>query len=246
MRVNEDLLVQNLKAYYKHSMTILNSFGGPSIYFHIQAIKEQRSNFLSDRHIEMIYATLASWGMHRMGNQVKAKLVEFDEFKDSINSNAEALMILSGFSMHELGEEEYKEKLDELDDVYKKLKVSISDSTIVAHSKTLAHILPDLIPPIDRQYTALFFKYDHHDFCYTKGKRIGKLRTVSNLPDDKAEQLILFKEYALRMKQILDRCPPGLFALNPDTFNTSYPKIVDNLIMSFVKKTPNKVKPAKR
>jgi hypothetical protein len=75
---NEDELIMRLHYYYDLSIAVMKDFGGPSVYFHIQAIKEQATNFLSDRHIEMIYATLASWGMHRMGDpdQTKAKMVE--------------------------------------------------------------------------------------------------------------------------------------------------------------------------
>jgi hypothetical protein len=83
---NEDDLISNLKHCYDLSLAVLKEFGGPSVYFHVQSIKEQESNFLSDRHIEMIYATLASWGMHRMGDpeETKAKMVEFVDFRKSI------------------------------------------------------------------------------------------------------------------------------------------------------------------
>ena len=86
MMNNEDELTGRLRYYYDLSLDVLKEFGGPSVYFHIQAIKEQEINFLSDRHIEMIYATLASWGMHRMGDpeETKAKMVEFDIFKQSL------------------------------------------------------------------------------------------------------------------------------------------------------------------
>lgn len=75
---NKDDLIQNLKYYYEKSLDILYEFGGPSIYFHVQCIREKKQNFLSDRHIELIYATLTAWGMHRMGDPktTKTKLVE--------------------------------------------------------------------------------------------------------------------------------------------------------------------------
>ncbi len=71
---NEDDLITRLRYYYDLSLAVLKEFGGPSIYFHVQAIAEQGSHFLSDRHIEMIYATLASWGMHRMGDPEETKV----------------------------------------------------------------------------------------------------------------------------------------------------------------------------
>jgi hypothetical protein len=42
-------------------------------------------------------------------------------------------------------------------DVIASLRVSTSRTRIVAASKALHHALPDLVPPIDRQYTFQFF-----------------------------------------------------------------------------------------
>ena len=58
MNYNEDELIRRLQYYYDRSIAVMKDFGGPSVYFHIQAIKEQSTNFLSDRHIEMIYAMI--------------------------------------------------------------------------------------------------------------------------------------------------------------------------------------------
>src|SRR3990170_3319422 len=90
---NEIQLVKNVSQYYASSLNVLREFGGPSVYFHVQAIRAQRHDFMSDRHIEMIYATLASWGMHRMGDpdETKAKMVEFEAFKESLTGQHRAL-----------------------------------------------------------------------------------------------------------------------------------------------------------
>jgi hypothetical protein len=48
-------------AYYQ-----ADTFRGPSLYFHHRALQTRNSeDFLA--HLEYVYATLASWGMHRMG-----------------------------------------------------------------------------------------------------------------------------------------------------------------------------------
>jgi hypothetical protein len=41
-------------------------------------------------------------------------------------------------------------------DVIAHVKVSASQTQIVAGSKFLHHLLPDLVPPMDRQYTFTF------------------------------------------------------------------------------------------
>ena len=174
---NEDNLITNIGHYYKRSLEVLKEFGGPSIYFHVQSIKEQEAAFLSDRHIEMIYATLASWGMHKMGNpdETKAKLVEYSDFRQSILRHRERLHQFCSLRMDSCTQDQYEKYVDDLEQVYRTLKVSISKATIVAHSKTLAHILPNLIPPIDRQYTVRFFTQENKQF-FTKS---GKFRLVS-------------------------------------------------------------------
>jgi hypothetical protein len=233
---NEDDLIDKLNCYYDHSLEVLKEFGGPSIYFHIQSIREQETNFLSDRHVEMIYATLASWGMHRMGDpeNTKAKMVEFCEFKQSIVNQRKRLQDFVSLRMESCTREQYAEYLDRIKDTYCALRVSISDATIVAHSKTLAHLLPNLISPIDRQYTIRFFTQDNKNF-FTKS---GKYRLV-NLPIGIDAQFEDFKKWSCRIKALFDRCDyNNVFKIDKNTFNTSYPKIMDNLIMAFVKNVP--------
>jgi len=240
---NEDDLIRNIAYYYKRSLEVMKDFGGPSIYFHVQAIKEQETDFLSDRHIEMIYATLASWGMHKMGDTeiTKAKMVEFPEFKQSIIKHHDPLQQLSSLRMDLCSQEHYGKHIDDLEQIYYTLKVSIAEATIVAHSKTLAHILPNLIPPIDRQHTIRFFTQENKDF-FTKS---GKYRPV-NPPQGIVTQFVDFKKYCCRMKILFDRCEHQLFTIDKETFNTSFPKIMDNLIMAFVKDVSKPGKTARR
>lgn len=240
---NEDDLITNICHYYKRSLEVLKEFGGPSIYFHVQAIKEQETDFLSDRHIEMIYATLASWGMQKMGDPeiTKAKMVEFPEFKKSIVKHRDQLQHLSSLRMDSCSQEQYGKHIDDLEQIYYTLKVSISEATIVAHSKTLAHILPNLIPPIDRQYTIRFFTQENKGFFAES----GKYRLV-NLPQGIVAQFVDFKKYCCRMKMLFDRCEHQFFTIDKETFNTSSPKIMDNLIMAFVKDVPKPEKAGRR
>jgi len=45
---NENELIAGLDNYYEMSLKVQKDFGGPSIYFHRQAIMEQENNFLSE------------------------------------------------------------------------------------------------------------------------------------------------------------------------------------------------------
>ena len=229
---NTAALLAALPHYYDLSVGVLQDFGGPSIYFHQQAIRAQAVEFLGDRHIEMIYATLASWGMHRMGDpeDTKAKMVEFDDFRSSILACRKELTGLRNERIENLTLDQYAEILRGLRVVYERLKVSISDSTLVAHAKTFAHIVPHLIPPIDRQYTVRFFTQDATEF-FTKS---GKPR-LAQVPDGLDTQFEQFVELSEKIKILFDRCDRKMLHVNGQGFNTSFPKIVDNLIMAFVK-----------
>jgi hypothetical protein len=232
---NEVDLVKNISDYYAKSLSVFREFGGPSVYFHVQAITQQRCDFMSERHFEMIYATLASWGMHRMGDpdETKAKMAEFDAFKESLFSQRTTLSEFRELRMDGCTEKEYSAHIENLRKVYSSLIVSISDSTLVAHSKTLAHILPDLVPPIDRQYTIRFFTQDNKNF-FTESKNY---RAVV-VPKGLEKQFAAFKDYCVRVKRMFDQCDKQLFKIDPTNFNTSYPKIMDNVIMAFVKSVP--------
>lgn len=232
---NEQNLITNFQEYYKHSLEVLNEFGGPSIYFHVQCVKEQRSNFLSERHIELIYATLASWGMHRMGDPrtTKTKLNEYQDFRSSIINFRAELLDFVEIDFSDIDENEHSNIIKNLKKIYSKLKISISDSTIVANSKTLAHILPQLIPPIDRQYTIRFFTQDRHNFYYKNGKY-----RLFQIPNDIESQFDLFVEICQKIKRLFDMVDRSIMEIQLETFNTSYPKIIDNVIMAYVKKVP--------
>jgi hypothetical protein len=236
---NSDYLIANQRHLYKRSLDVLKDFGGPSIYFHIQAIKEQETSFLSKRHIEMIYATLASWGMHKMGDPdfTKAKLVNFSDFENSILIHRNQFISMTSLCMDNCTQDEYSGFIDQLEKIYYNLNVSISKATIVANSKTLAHILPNLIPPIDRQYTIRFFTQEYKDF-FTKS---GGYKPVS-LPENIQDQFYDFKKYCCGIKALYDKCDSKLFLIDKDSFNTSSPKIMDNLIMAFIKETAKPTK----
>ncbi len=235
MNRNEQELIQGFPKYYWESLKVLKEFGGPSVYFHVQCIKEQQSNFLSARHIELIYATLASWGMHRMGDPktTKTKLHEYNDFKDSILRSRDKLKSFVENNFYDMEYSDYIATIENLKGIYQGLKVSISDSTIVANSKALAHILPNLIPPIDRQYTIRFFTQDRDKFFYNN----GKYRLV-NLPNGIEKQFELFVGICGKIKALFDHIDSSIIEINKETFNTSYPKVMDNVIMAYVKSIP--------
>jgi hypothetical protein len=139
-----------------------NAFPGPSLYFHERAIARRRSHasvdalMADDQFFEYVYAVLPAWGMHRMGKQA-AKVGEFGDMVTSFRAGASVIAELWDLDIRALSEREAEVVAKRVWLALSSLKVSTSATRIVAGSKALHHVLPDLVPPIDRQYTFQFF-----------------------------------------------------------------------------------------
>ena len=137
-------------------------FGGPSLYFHQKTIERRREHhtmaslLADDVFFDSLYATLAAWGLHRMGPS-KTKLRELPEIRESIRAEAARVDELAGLTINDVSDSERSSVVDRVWSILTRLQVSQAAVQIVANSKTLHHLLPELVPPIDRQYTFRFF-----------------------------------------------------------------------------------------
>lgn len=198
--------------YFDHTLI----FSGPSLYFHQKCIDIVRTNDLSvifenKLFFEYLYATLASWGLHRMG-ETNTKLVDFDKFKESVMSQKEIFLQLRGKRITELNVE--TSLSNQLQALLENLKIGEGETKLIFNSKAVHHLLPDLMPPIDRQYTLLFF--------YNS-------KNPSHLDDCFSEIFPKFVEIAVQKKNsIYNRVGEG--------FHTSETKVIDNAIVGYVLK----------
>jgi hypothetical protein len=87
------------------------------------------------------------------------KLVEFSEFTRVIQAHISDIKALENLRLCAITDDELPELTRLVWELIAGLKVGIGETRIVSGSKTIHHILPELIPPIDRQYTLRFF-YD--------------------------------------------------------------------------------------
>ncbi|MEW6662091.1 MAG: hypothetical protein ACOY9Y_09010 [Bacillota bacterium] len=122
------------------------TFSGPSLHFHRRALEVEYENWTEK--IELIYAVLASWGMHRMGAK-GSKMQPFTSFQKSVDSVKQEIETLRQTLPYNLS----SSKWSALERVFKTIKVMASGTTIVGNSKVLAHLLPNLVAPVDREYT---------------------------------------------------------------------------------------------
>ncbi len=139
--MNSDSFIAGQKKYFASSYEQFERFGGPCVYFHQECLRAGATAFLSLRHIETLYATLAAWGMHRMGgtDRTKTKLTDWTRFCRSINANAGRLEQFRGCTMLRTPEDEYLEAVDRLRPVYETLDLTLSEATVVVNSKALHH-----------------------------------------------------------------------------------------------------------
>jgi len=228
-RVNERIcLLSKDKESFKGYVDFYYSneiFSGPSVYFHNKVINLMRNNdyrsLLENEHfIEYVYATLASWGMHRMG-PTGSKMRDFKVFRQSILSNKNLFLELKKSRLEALTDENKEDVFPMLKTLFKNLVVMQSGSNLVGNSKVIHHLLPDLVPPIDRQYTIRFF--------------YGDLTSKYAPLFHKEEETDLFLEIVDYFRIICKRL--NLTENDYDKtkpFNTSIPKVIDNAMIGLI------------
>lgn len=171
-----DRLVKELVGEFEHFVAVFDEarrFKGPSLYFHYKTLerREKRPSVSGALHddcfVESLYATLASWGMHRMGT-TGAQMVDFDDFKRSLLSQLPRIQVIEQFqARHDAKGQGVKLSMVSAEEVpiltrnvwsaIDGLNIGRSRAKTVIGSKALHHLLPELVPPIDRRYTLRFF-----------------------------------------------------------------------------------------
>ncbi len=128
---------------------------------------------INDRtFLEKLRTTLKAWGVGSRG----AVLVEYDKFAVSLKHYEKAISELDGLSIEadDLNCDLIIPKLWEIIaglDVVNNLRGEKALAPIVSGTKTLHHILPDLVPPMDREYTQAFFGWHNPEFQYRQEQR---------------------------------------------------------------------------
>ena len=207
--------VQNFAELEQNYQYYLNLFYSrkldfiPPIYFHEKTLQYCKKHFLSGRHIENIYATLVAWGMHRAGSR-GAKMPAFKDFMKSVMRNKACLERLVNYRIEDMSQQELEDVLPCLTRICFDIQASTTRKRLVSSSKTLAHILPNLVCPIDNYYTLTFFKSELKGFSEQQK----------------------FQHIMRRMWEFYKNVGAANIKIG-GTFAHSYPKMFDNLIMEF-------------
>ncbi|MCW4048357.1 MAG: hypothetical protein NWE89_01340 [Candidatus Bathyarchaeota archaeon] len=215
------------KENFEHYIGVFDdaeTFSGPSLYFHFRTLERARNlgsleTVLNDElFLEYLYATLASWGLHRMG-ETSTKLVDFRVLRGCISSCSPDLIELGQYELLNISENQLDEVNQRLGDLISKIKISVSSTQLVAGSKAIHHILPEIVPPIDRNYVIRFF--------YGR----GGTKQVS-MPTGGARRV--FKEMFPIFHYIGQNNKEEIEGFKGQGFHTSSTKVIDNAIIGFV------------
>jgi len=189
-------------------------FRGPSLYFH-QRSMGTRDNPISRVHLECIYATLASWGMHRMGRG-GSKMRPFEEFRESVETVQQEIRAAQRLAYRRMTERGW----EILEKIFRSIKVMASGTSLVGHSKVMAHMAPNIVPPIDREYTLRYLR--------------GTTNIRNNLDGEWAEMRRIIADFFIpvAMDMRLGKLATQWMA-DPERFpwDTSVLKVIDNLVI---------------
>lgn len=197
---------------------VASRFTGPSRYFHQKTIAIRSTHgsistlFDDERFLEYLYATLTAWGLHRMGPG-NTRLQELEAIQTSFKAHAAAIDQLAGLSLGACAEGQVQVVARALWNVVASLQVSVADARIVANSKALHHVLPDLVPPMDREYTFSFF-YGRPTLSIDEGEA--------------------FREMFCHLDRIARRNLSHIGSRVGHGWHTGHSKVVDNAIVGFM------------
>jgi len=193
-------------------------FGGPSLHFHLRGLDAAKEGDL-ECVAESVYAVLASWGMHRMGPG-GSKMCEFGKFRASLETVWPIVASLREKTPDTLDEADWSS----LQKVFSEICCMASKTSLVGNSKVMAHLLPKLVPPVDREYTLKFLF----------GR--GDITNGTDVEWEKLKRVLADFFYPIVQSPIF-QSKAQEWLTHPDKYkwDTSPLKIVDNLVIGLSK-----------
>ncbi len=192
-------------------------FGGPSLHFHLRSLEAARAQDF-ERFVEYVYAVLPSWGMHRMGGGPKMR--EFSEFHSSLKAVWPMALQLQGKTPTDLGPTDWAS----LRTVFCGIRCMASGTSLVGNSKVIAHLLPKLVSPVDREYT-LNYLFRH-----------GQIKNGIEVEWIKLAQILEGFFYPIAQSPLFQsKAEEWLGHGDRFKWDTSALKIVDNLVIGLSK-----------
>ena len=192
------------------------SFTGEQLAAHRQtiALRRQlgsvRAAATDDKFAASLQRTLLAWGIGRRAS----RLVPEGQFAAALRAAGPGLEELEALTID--GDDLPADIADRLWLVINSLGVVENKAKLVAGAKTLHHLLPDLVPPMDREYTGAFFQL--------------------HLPEwqDPTGQRRIFRIAYNQFASVSRRVRPQQYVTGQG-WRTSRTKILDNALIGFCK-----------
>jgi hypothetical protein len=191
-------------------------FGGPQLTHHRRtiALRQQAGNVSAavadDRFVVSLRDTLTAWGI---GNRA-SRLVDRTRFAEALRSVAPMLADLESLTIDTI--QAPNEVADRLWLLIESLGVVLNQAKLVAGTKTLHHLLPNLVVPMDRAWTGSFFSLQPYEWQRPASQQQTLRRVYSHLA---------------RLARSVD---PQRLVIG-DGWRTSRTKVLDNALIAFCK-----------
>jgi hypothetical protein len=203
---------------YHERYYAVKTFGGPSLHFHHRALGLEGSVTPAVR-CELIYGVLASWGMHRMGNG-GSKMLPFKEFKMSVDATSAQVARARRINPAVMSKADWSV----LESIFKSIRVMATGTSIVGNSKVMAHLVPNAVAPVDREYTLKF------------------LFGTGNITNDLHKEWLLFRKiheeffYPIANdRKFRNKAEKWVSDQGKRPWDTSVLKVIDNLVIGAMK-----------
>ena len=135
---------QRVGQYDSHRATIEARLGSPDV----------RDAIDDDEFLRLLHETLQRWGIGRRAS----RLAPLAEFRERLRAQAGPISALNDVRIDDPALD-VPATAGQVWAVIEDLRVVSNLSVIVAGTKTLHHLLPDLVPPMDRAWTGAFFRW---------------------------------------------------------------------------------------
>lgn len=123
-----------------------------------------------EQFTELLYQTLQHWGIGRRASRI----VPLMEFRRTVADHAAQLIALELLTIEKVTESDVKSVSTSIDELISDLSIVENRARIVAGTKTLHHILPNLVPPMDRAWTGAFFGWSTLDPQNSQARILGE------------------------------------------------------------------------
>jgi len=214
---------------------------GPCIHFHVRTIKKLENILKSgsyaqvcndSEYIELLYATLTAWGMNELRGG--PELQDFEEFEKNIKGLDVGMAdCLGKYRLNDLEASKLEELKSSIEGIYTYLadrRIMRTDKAIVGVSKTLHHLFPHLLVPVDKK----------HIINLLANLKEEEYRTSSNQYDTfenywKCIKVSHYLAKALSKRGIVEvsdwKPDKPNFQIKNRPMDTSIPKMIDNALI---------------